>query len=211
MGPSQDDLHHRDRCAIAGIGSTDFSKDSGRSDLSLAVQAALAACDDAGIAPTDIDGIVRCDADLVRHNDLLHTLGLRDLAYWGETGPGGTAPCGMVGQAVGAILSGQATTVLVFRSLNGRSGARYGLAHRVSNQARIGGNGTYDEYFHPYGLVTPGQIFAIMAQRHLLRVRDQRPRISEPSPWPAGPGPTTTHGRRCTTARSPWTTTWRAG
>ncbi|HLY81421.1 MAG TPA: hypothetical protein VKQ71_00480 [Acidimicrobiales bacterium] len=169
MGASQDDLHHRDRCAIAGIGSTDFSRDSGRSDLSLAVQAALAACEDAGIAPTDIDGIVRCDADLVRHNDLVHTLGLRDLAYWGETGPGGTAPCGMVGQAVGAILSGQATTVLVFRALNGRSGARYGLAHRVSSQPRIGGNGTYDEYFHPYGLVTPGQIFAIMAQRHFAQ------------------------------------------
>src|SRR5258708_36817312 len=72
----------------------------------------------------------------------------------------------MVGQAVGAILSGQATTVLVFRSLNGRSGARYGLAHRVSSQPRIGGHGTYDEHFHPYGLVTPGQIFPIMAQRH---------------------------------------------
>ena len=30
--------------------------------------------------------------------------GSRELTYWGENGPGGVAPCAMVGQAVGAIL-----------------------------------------------------------------------------------------------------------
>jgi acetyl-CoA acetyltransferase len=163
------DHHHRDRCAIAGIGSTDYSRDSGRSDLSLATEAALKACADAGIAPGDIDGIVRCDMDLVRPMDLIESLGLPDLAYWGEVGPGGTAPCAMIGQAVGAILSGQATTVLAFRSLNGRSGARYGLARNQSPEDRAGGRGTYDEYFHPYGLLTPGQIFAMIAQRHMIQ------------------------------------------
>ncbi len=49
---------HRDRCAIVGIGATDFSRDSGRSDLSLAAQAALAALDDAGLTAADVDGIV---------------------------------------------------------------------------------------------------------------------------------------------------------
>ena len=161
--------HHRDRCAIAGIGSTDYSRHSGRSDLSLATEAALEACADAGVAPGDIDGIVRCDMDLVSHIDLVESLGLPDLAYWGEVGPGGTAPCAMIGQAVGAILSGQATTVLAYRSLNGRSGARFGLARNQSSGARAGGGGTYDEYFHPYGLLTPGQIFAMIAQRHMSR------------------------------------------
>ena len=56
-------FHHRDRCAIAGIGATDFSRDSGRSVLTLATEASLAALADAGLAPTDIDGIVRCDMD----------------------------------------------------------------------------------------------------------------------------------------------------
>ena len=42
---------HRDRCAIVGIGSTDFSRQSGRSDLTLAAQAALAAISDAGSSP----------------------------------------------------------------------------------------------------------------------------------------------------------------
>jgi acetyl-CoA acetyltransferase len=157
---------HRDRCAIAGIGATDFSRNSGRSDLTLATQAALAAIEDAGLTSQDIDGIVRCDMDTVRPNDLADTLGIDELTYWGEVGPGGVAPCAQVGQAVGAILSGQATTVLVFRELNGRSGRRYGLSPQ--SDVRAGGAGTYDEFFAPSGLLTPGQIFALMAQRHML-------------------------------------------
>ncbi len=159
-------FHHRDRCAISGIGATDFTRNSGRSDLTLATQASLAAIADAGLTPRDIDGIVRCDMDHVRPNDLVDALGITQLTYFGEAGPGGVAPCVQVAQAVAAIISGQATNVLVFRSLNGRSGRRYGLSS-VSN-TRVGGGGTYDEYFSPYGLLTPGQIFGLMAQRHML-------------------------------------------
>ncbi len=159
-------FHHRDLCAVAGIGATEFSRDSGRSVLSLATEASLAALADAGLAPTDVDGIVRCESDTVHYNDLVHTLGLSRLDYFSEVGPGGVAPSAMVGQAVAAIVSGQATTVLVFRSLNGRSGRRFGLS--PVTQRRIGGSGTYDEFFLPYGLLTPGQIFALLAQRHML-------------------------------------------
>ena len=155
-------------CAVAGIGTTDFSRDSGRSDLTLATQAVLAALDDAGLDPAQVDGIVRCDLDLVRHNDLAEALGIPQLSYWGESGPGGVAPCALVGQAVGAILSGQASTVVVFRALNGRSGRRYGAAPTAAGQAITGGNVSYDEFFLPYGLLTAGQMFALMAQRHMI-------------------------------------------
>jgi acetyl-CoA acetyltransferase len=157
---------HRDRCAIVGIGSTEFSRDSSRSVLTLATEAALAAIADAGLDVTDVDGIVRCDMDTVRGNDLIHSLGLPDINYLGENGPGGSAPCMMVAQAVGAILSGQATNVLLYRSLNGRSGVRFGQSRVAS--AQVGGAGTYDELFVPYGMVTPGQVFAMMAQRHMI-------------------------------------------
>jgi acetyl-CoA acetyltransferase len=157
---------HRDRCAITGIGSTDFSRNSGRSELTLAVQASLAAIDDAGLSRADIDGIIRCDMDNVRGNDLMHAIGLGNVTYLGENGPGGAAPAAMVGQAVAAILSGQATNVLVFRSLNGRSGVRYGQSPVAGT--RVGGSGTYDELFAPWGMMTPGQIFATMARRHMI-------------------------------------------
>lgn len=156
---------HRDRCAIVGIGATDFSRDSGRSDLTLATQAALAAIADAGLTPAAIDGIVRCESDTVLHNDLADSLGIPELTFWSAVGPGGVAPSAMVGQAVAAILSGQATTVLVFRELNGRSGRRYGQSPLTVRS--VGGGGTYDEFFAPYGLLSPGQIFALMARRHM--------------------------------------------
>ncbi|MBL3667949.1 lipid-transfer protein [Streptomyces sp. M2CJ-2] len=161
-----DSASHRDRCAIAGIGATEFSKDSGRSELTLAAQACRSALEDAGLTMADVDGVVSCDYDLVSYSAIADALGIDDLTYWGQTGPGGSGPCAMVGQAVAAILSGQATTVLVYRALNGRSGRRYGLG-TVDFDARVGGRGNYEEFFGPYGLVTPGQFFALLTQRHM--------------------------------------------
>ncbi len=161
------DFSHRDRCAVAGIGATEFSKNSGRSALTMAIQATLAALADAGLAVDDVDGLVQCDHDRVGYNDLAEALGLRNLTYFGATGPGGVAPAGMVGQAVGAILSGQATTVVLYRSLNGRSGVRFGAGVPGVGNERVGGDQTWDEFFLPFGLVTPGQFFALLAQRHM--------------------------------------------
>ena len=46
------------KTAIAGIGATEFSKDSGRSTLRLSVECAEAAIRDAGLEPHQIDGMV---------------------------------------------------------------------------------------------------------------------------------------------------------
>ncbi|MTV23882.1 lipid-transfer protein [Nitriliruptoraceae bacterium ZYF776] len=157
---------HRDRAAIVGIGQTEFSKASGRSELSLATEACVAALEDAGLDPADVDGLVRCDHDHVTEGALADALGVRDLTYWGQTGPGGVAPAAMVGQAMGAVLSGQAETVVVYRALNGRSGVRFGQGHGLDLDARVGGGTSYDEFFLPYGLTSPGQFFAMIAQRY---------------------------------------------
>lgn len=155
-----------DRCAIAGVGATDFSKASGRSTLTLATQATLAALADAGLEPAAVDGIVRSDMDTVSAPALADSIGARNLTYWAEAGPGGSGPAAMVGLAVAAIVAGMASTVVVFRSLNGRSGQRYGLGY--AHEARAGGGGGYEEFFLPYGMQTPGQFFAMVAQRHMI-------------------------------------------
>ncbi|MBO0875648.1 MAG: lipid-transfer protein, partial [Pseudonocardia sp.] len=49
--------------AIAGIGATEFSKDSGRSELRLAAEAVRAALTDADLAPSDVDGMVTFSMD----------------------------------------------------------------------------------------------------------------------------------------------------
>jgi acetyl-CoA acetyltransferase len=157
----------RDKCAIVGIGKTEFSRNSGRSALALATEAAKAALADAGLGVQDVDAIVRCDVDTTTPNSLAAALGMNTLSYWGETGPGGVAPCMMLGLAIGAILSGQAKTVLAFRSLNGRSEARLGAGVPGMGGEIVGGHGTYDEFYLPYGLMTAGQTFALMTQRHM--------------------------------------------
>ena len=45
--------------AVVGVGETDYSRDSGRSELTLALQAILAALADAGIEPADVDGLMK--------------------------------------------------------------------------------------------------------------------------------------------------------
>ncbi|WP_026926463.1 thiolase C-terminal domain-containing protein [Granulicoccus phenolivorans] len=157
---------HLNACAIVGIGATEFSRNSGRSELTLATEAAVAAAADAGVAVSDIDGMVRCDMDFVQHNALADALGLPNLSFWSDVGVGGGAPAAMVGQAVAAIMSGQASTVLVYRALNGRTGARYGQGD--GQGAEGGGGGSYLEYFSPYGLNTPGQMWSMLARRHMV-------------------------------------------
>jgi acetyl-CoA acetyltransferase len=157
---------HRDRCAISGVGTTDFSRDSGRSTLTLAAQAAKAAMDDAGLAPDDVDGIIRCEMDETLHADLAGALGLTSVTFWAAGSFAGAAPCGMVAMAVAAIRSGQATNVLVYRSLNGRSGLRYGQGWTGS--ARMGGSSSYLEFLGPYGMQSPGIAYALFARRHMI-------------------------------------------
>src|SRR3546814_15755790 len=109
--------------------------------------------------------------DLVAPPALADSLGVRDLTYWGEAGPGGSGPAAMVGQAVAAIRAGLATTVVVFRSLNGRSGNRYGL---VGERGAVGGDGSYAEFFLPFGMQTPGQFFAVVARRYAPSSAERR-------------------------------------
>ena len=55
----------RRRAAIIGVGQTAFTRKSDRSEWELALEAILAACDDAGLDPGEIDGIVRYSQDRV--------------------------------------------------------------------------------------------------------------------------------------------------
>ncbi len=66
----------RDKAAIVGIGQTDFSRDSGRAETVLAVQAIQAALSDAGLSPRDVDGLVRYSYDSTSEAALVNALGI---------------------------------------------------------------------------------------------------------------------------------------
>ena len=152
----------RNRAAIAGVGQTEFSKNSGRSTLRMALEAILEALDDAGLAPDDVDAIVKMSAnDDIFEIDLLRNLNLRNLRYFNEVPHGGGAACGTIASAVAAVTAGMADVVVTFRSLNERSERRFG------ETSVAGGMPHWRQYYFPHGLVTPAQWVAVFGQRYL--------------------------------------------
>ncbi|HET7356654.1 MAG TPA: lipid-transfer protein [Nocardioidaceae bacterium] len=146
--------------AVVGIGSTPFTRQSGRSVLALATQAATRALDDAGLRHEDVDGIVSYSLgdDSVGAAAVATSLGVPELRHVADLNMGGQAPCLLVAQAAAAVSAGLADTVLVFRALNGRSGQRVG-------RTRTGGPGA--QFRYPVGLTAWPQYQALWAQRFL--------------------------------------------
>jgi len=86
------------RAAICGIGQTEFSKDSGRSELQLAVECVKAALDDAGLTPADVDGMVTFTLDPNEDIEVARNLGVPKLTFFSRVPHGGGAACGTVGK-----------------------------------------------------------------------------------------------------------------
>ncbi|CUW28990.1 MULTISPECIES: lipid-transfer protein [Streptomyces] len=152
------------RAAIAGIGATEFSKDSGRSELSLAVEAVRAALDDAGLTPADVDGLVTFTMDTSPEITVAQTCGTGELSFFSRVHYGGGAACATVQQAALAVATGVAEVVVCYRGFNERSGRRFGagVRHRepTAEGAALG-------WVLPFGLLTPASWVAMKAQRYL--------------------------------------------
>ncbi len=86
------------RTAIVGIGQTEFSTDSGRTERRLAVEAITAALDEAGLSAADVDGVVTFDVDSNDPASLASTLGLPPLSYFASTLYGRGGGCATIMQ-----------------------------------------------------------------------------------------------------------------
>ncbi|MEU1345618.1 lipid-transfer protein [Streptomyces sp. NPDC005775] len=152
------------RAAVAGIGATEFSKDSGRSELKLAVEAVHAALDDAGLAPADVDGLVTFTMDTSPEITVAQAAGIGELSFFSRIHYGGGAACATVQQAALAVACGVADVVVCYRAFNERSGRRFGSGVQrrepTAEGAALGWN-------LPFGLLTPASWVAMAAQRYL--------------------------------------------
>src|SRR4029450_9953348 len=99
------------KAAIVGIGQTEFSKESGRSELQLACEAVKAAIDDAGLKPSDIDGMVTFTMDSSDEIEIARNVGIGDLTFFSRVHHGGGAAAGTVVQAAVAVAAGAANGV----------------------------------------------------------------------------------------------------
>jgi len=152
------------KAAIVGIGATEFSKESGRSELRLALEAAVAACDDAGIKPEQIDGMSTFTMDTNPETELMRGLGIRELTHFSRIHFGGGAPCATIQYAAMAVTAGVADYVLCYRAFNERSGRRFGAGVQDRPAGATADEASY-AWTSPYGLLTPASWVAMFATR----------------------------------------------
>lgn len=154
----------KDEAAIVGIGQTEFSKNSGRSELQLASEAVKAALDDAGLTPGDVDGMTTFTLDTTDEIEVARAVGIGDLTFFNRIPHGGGAAVGVVQQAAMAVATGTAQVVVCYRALNGRSGARYssGVGEGIVTADLI-----HWSWYMPFGLMTPTSWVAMFTQRYM--------------------------------------------
>jgi acetyl-CoA acetyltransferase len=180
--------------AITGIGATEFSKDSGRSELRLAAEAAAAALADAGLGVADVDGLVTFTMDHNAEIAVARELGAGELRFFSQVGYGGGAACATVQQAAMAIATGAAEVVVCYRALNERSGHRFGQVSRAAVAAATSA-GVDNSWHYPMGLGTPAATVAMIARRYMhdygatsedfgrVTVADRRHAAANPRAW----------------------------
>ncbi len=158
----------KDRTAIVGIGQTAFAKSLPQSETELAIEAVLAALDDAGIDPGEVDGLVEYSLETTDEATLARNLGAGDITFFGEVGYGGGAGCGVVGHAALGVAAGQCEVAVAWRSRK-----RGAAASRPWVQAGVGSAAAPDriprsaDWNRPWGLLRPVDQIAMLARRYM--------------------------------------------
>ncbi|MDP6708839.1 MAG: acetyl-CoA acetyltransferase [Alphaproteobacteria bacterium] len=152
----------RDKYAIAGVGFTAYSKNSGTTVLDLAQEACRNAVADAGLTVDAVDGLV-CFTfnDSVPVISVATALGLPGTRFAVDIQGGGNVANQVVQTAAMAIEAGLAETVLVYRAMNGRSGFRLGGGREMHAYG-------FSQYTAPFGWISYPQAMAMWCQRHMI-------------------------------------------
>ncbi len=153
----------RDKTAIVGIGTTEYVKNIGRSELETSLEAIHQALNDAGLTPAEVDAVYKIETPGEDGNSELNVarnLGADNLRAWGGFGYGGGGACAPVVYAAMAVATGMASVAVAFRARNRGSGARpwSKMGARVRETAA---------FEAPYGLVSPVQQLALVTRRYM--------------------------------------------
>jgi acetyl-CoA acetyltransferase len=161
-----------DKTAIVGIGQTAFGKGLPYSELSLACQAISKAIDDAGLTPSDVDGLAMFSMEEGREVDVARNVGLGDITFFTEIGYGGGAGCATVGHAAMAVASGQCNVAVAWRA---RKRAAKTSRPWAQVSRRIAGHG---QWSRPFGVVRPVDEIAMLTRRYMHEFRAKREHLA---------------------------------
>ena len=153
------------KAAIVGIGATEFSKNSGRSEMRLAVEAISAALEDAGIDREEVDGLSTFTMDNNPEIEVFRNIGGKSLKFFSRIHYGGGAACAPVMQAAMAVATGVAEVVVCYRAMNERSQYRFGTGYTPAPVPNA--ESAHYGYYVPFGLVSPASWVAMAAQRYM--------------------------------------------
>jgi acetyl-CoA acetyltransferase len=116
----------RGTTAVVGVGETPYYKrgTSGEPALKLALRAIVAAAEDAGIDPSEIDGFVSYGSEHNEGQRMMPALGTKELRFGALVWTHGGGIPGALGLAATAIVTGQAHVVAVYRAISEMNGQR---------------------------------------------------------------------------------------
>ncbi len=177
----------KNSAAVVGVGSTPYYRRGEswpQTTLELACKAILAAVEDAGLRVDDIDGFALYSMPL-DVSLLAQTLGIPEVRFSSALTGGGGGAAGSVGLAAAAIHGGMAECVVSFLTLQ-QAKRRFGAAFALKQSDSDKGGGAYApphmpemDFASPSGLVGPGQMFGLLAQRHMHLYGTQREHFAE--------------------------------
>lgn len=162
--------------AVVGVGLTRFGTAVGRTADDLALEAAVAALADAGVAPGRVDGLV---AQRVRSYEALAVqLGVEP-RYTLQVPAEGRMTGPAIMTACLAIEAGLCDVAVLAYGNDGRSrGHRYGARVNASSEASEG-YGTTDELLLPVGMTSPGAFYAMLLRRYAEEYGDPVDALAE--------------------------------
>jgi acetyl-CoA acetyltransferase len=163
----------RETGAITGVGETKYMRGTDRTPLSLQLEASLNAIRDAGLKPTDIDGLIPYGHGAVAE-DFITNFGIADLRFSATTPMGGASAVASIQCALAVIDAGICKHVLISLGRTGYSGGRIGTRVQQMPQFR-----TIGEFEMPSGAIAPSQLYAVMARRHMEQYGTKSSQLAE--------------------------------
>ena len=155
---------YKDMACVVGVGETAYTRGTDKTTLELQLEAIVAACDDAGVSPKEIDGYVGGNAE-----DWAANLGGTDIKFSSVLHLGGANNVAAIEQAALALSNGLCNYVLI-----PSGGAGFTAGQRPRNATANVGAGIsaaigVRDYYLPFGVQAPPQNYALMAKRHMLK------------------------------------------